>query len=83
MARVHEKPRKDRTEKIIFRVKPQMKYFVKEFAEKQGLDISDFMRMMLEYFFMGYFTNQAPYQELRQKFFNMYPNGAKNDTQTQ
>jgi hypothetical protein len=82
--RTHETCQKDRTEKIIFRVKPQMKSFVREFAEKQGLDISDFMRMMLEYFYMNYFVEGESYQDLRKKFFSMYPNnkevnGAGND----
>lgn len=76
MTRVQEGCAKDRTEKIIFRVKPEMKAFVKEWADRQGLDISDFMRMMLNYFYMAYFTDSSPYDELKKKFFTMYPNGA-------
>ena len=79
MSRTHESCTKDRTDKIIFRVKPELKSFVREFAENQGLDISDFMRMMLEYFYMSYFTQGKSYQDLRIKFFKMFPNGAKND----
>jgi|GEM_PF-5543817 hypothetical protein len=74
-----ENCRKERTAKIIFRVKPEMKHFVKEFSEKQGLDISDFMRMMLEYFYMSYFTGSDSYIELKRKFLNMFPDN--NDTQ--
>jgi hypothetical protein len=76
--KVQERCYKDRTEKIIFRVKPEMKRFVKEYAEKLGLDISDFMRMMLEWYYMAYFTGEKQsYQELREKFFKMYPNGGR------
>jgi hypothetical protein len=77
--REHEKPRKDRSGKIIFRVKPEMENFVKEFAKKQELDTSDFMRMMLEMFFMSYFTQGESYQDLRKKFFGMFPNEVKYD----
>jgi hypothetical protein len=78
MTRVQEGCQKDRTEKIIFRVNPEMKDFVKEWADRQGLDISDFMRMMLNYFYMAYFTNTGSYDDMKSKFFRMYPNGAKN-----
>lgn len=40
------------SEKIIFRVKPSMKVFVREFAEKMGMDTSDFMRLVLEYLYL-------------------------------
>lgn len=40
------------SEKIIFRLSPEMKSFVKEFAEKMGMDISDFMRIVLEYYYL-------------------------------
>jgi hypothetical protein len=80
--RIQEKCSKDRTEKIIFRVKPEMKQFVREFSEKQGVDVSDFMRMMLNFFYMAYFTDSMSYEDLKRKFFSMYPNGAKNDKHT-
>jgi hypothetical protein len=74
MARVHEKPRKDRSEKIIFRVSPSLKAFAKEYSEKMGLDLSDFMRLVLEYYWMAFFTQTGSYKEIREKFFSMYPN---------
>lgn len=72
--KIEDKAYKSRSEKIIFRVKPEMKEFIKEFASKQGLDISDFMRLILEYFCMAYFTGQEPYQELKKRFYAMFPN---------
>jgi antitoxin component of RelBE/YafQ-DinJ toxin-antitoxin module len=40
------------SQKIIFRVREDMKVFVKEFAEKMGMDTSDFMRLVLEYLYL-------------------------------
>ena len=65
------------SEKIIFRVKPQMKSFVREFAEKMGMDTSDFMRLVLEFYYLAYFTKQGSYKDIREKFFTMYPNSEK------
>jgi hypothetical protein len=50
-----------------------MKEFVREFAEKMGMDTSDFMRLVLEYWFMAYFVKQGSYKDIRQKFFDLYP----------
>lgn len=61
------------SEKIIFRIKPEMKLFVKEFSEKMGMDISEFMRMVLEYYYLAYFTKQMDFNEIRRKFFRTYP----------
>jgi hypothetical protein len=80
MPRTHETCQKDRTEKIIFRIRPDMKAFVREFSEKMGLDISDFMRLVLEYYYMAYFSKTGSYEEIREKFFSMYPNGGNNAT---
>jgi antitoxin component of RelBE/YafQ-DinJ toxin-antitoxin module len=38
--------------KIIFRLSDDMKAFVKEYAEKMGMDISEFMRLVLEYCYL-------------------------------
>jgi hypothetical protein len=54
-----------------------MKVFVREFAEKMGMDTSDFMRLVLEFYYMAYFTKQGSYKEIREKFFAMYPEGKK------
>jgi hypothetical protein len=67
------------SEKIIFRVKPQLKEFVKEFAGKMGMDTSDFMRLMIEYYFMAMFSQTGSYKEIRERFFTMYPD-RKNNT---
>lgn len=61
------------SEKIIFRTKPMMKSFVREFAEKMGMDTSDFMRLVLEYWFLCYFCKEGSYKTIRQKFFDLYP----------
>lgn len=65
------------SEKIIFRVKPQLKEFVKEFAGKMGMDTSDFMRLMIEYYFMAMFSQTGSYKEIRERFFSMYPDREK------
>jgi hypothetical protein len=59
--------------KIIFRVRNEMKDFVKEFAGKMGMDTSDFMRLVLEYYYFAMFTQQGSYKEIREKFFSLYP----------
>lgn len=51
-----------------------MKEFVREFADKMGMDTSDFMRLVLEYYWMAYFCKQFSYKDIRQKFFDLYPN---------
>ena len=61
------------SEKIIFRVKPQLKEFVKEFAEKMGMDTSDLMRLIVEFYFFHFFTGQSSYRDIRERFFKMYP----------
>jgi hypothetical protein len=82
MPRLHERCRKERTDKIIFRVKPQLKDFVVEFASNMGLDLSDFMRMMLEYFYMSYFTEGESYMNLKAKFMKL-SNGMKDENRNQ
>jgi len=61
------------SDKIIFRVKPEMKRFVREFAEKMGMDTSDFMRLVLEYYYLAMFTRTGSYKDIREKFFTMFP----------
>lgn len=78
-----EKCQKGQTDKIIFRVKPQMKAFVREFSEKMGLDVSDFMRLVLEYYWMAFFTKTGSFDEIKTRFFDMYPDREeKNDDKT-
>lgn len=67
------------SEKIIFRVKPSLKEFVKEFAEKMGMDTSDFMRLVLEYYYMAYFSKTGSYKEIRERFFSLYPSDKKDE----
>jgi len=74
MERIEEPAIKERTEKIIFRVKPEMKQFVKEFANQMNMDISDLMRMILNYFFMSYFTGEFNFQRMRERFNEMFSN---------
>jgi hypothetical protein len=50
-----------------------MKDFIKEFSEKTGMDISEFMRTVVRYYFLAYFTRQGSYHDIRAKFFNIYP----------
>lgn len=50
-----------------------MKEFVKEFASKMGMDTSEMLRMMIDYYFMSYFSRTGSYEEIRQKFFRLYP----------
>jgi len=69
------------SEKIIFRVKPQLKEFVKEFAEKMGMDTSDLMRLIVEFYFFHFFTGQSSYRDIRERFFKMFPD-MKSDTKT-
>lgn len=61
------------SEKIIFRLRPDQKAFVKEFAEKMGMDISEFLRLIVEYYFLAQFSRTGSYKEIRKKFFDMYP----------
>ena len=68
-----EKCSKGHTAKVIFRLKPEMKEFIKEFAGKMNLDISDMMRLMVEYYFFCYFVKQGSYEEIQKKFFDLYP----------
>lgn len=65
------------SEKIIFRVRKDMKLFVKEFAEKMGMDTSELMRLILEYYFLAQYLEQGSYRQIRQKFFDMYPEREK------
>jgi len=60
------------SEKLIFRIKPEQKAFVKEYAEKMGMDVSEFLRLVLEYYFLAYFTKQMGFKEIRKKFFQTY-----------
>jgi len=80
MKELTEKKIKERTEKIIFRVKPEMKQFVKEFASRIGLDVSDLMRMILQYYFMSYFTGTFNFEDMKKRFFEMYPNSPQNNS---
>jgi len=66
-----------RTEKIIFRESPEMKLFIKEFSSKVGMDISEFMRIVIRYYFMAYFTKQGSYRDIKKKFFGIYPDKVK------
>jgi hypothetical protein len=61
------------SQKIIFRTSPELKAFVREFAEKNGMDTSDFLRLILHYYFMAFFTKQGSYREIRERFFQLYP----------
>jgi hypothetical protein len=54
-----------------------MKEFVREFAEKMGMDTSDFMRLVLEYYWMAYFTRTGSYKDIRDRFFSMFPDNEK------
>lgn len=54
-----------------------MKEFVREFAEKMGMDTSDFMRLVLEYYWMAYFTRTGSYKDVRDRFFSMFPDKKK------
>jgi hypothetical protein len=69
--------------KIIFRVSPEMKAFVKEFSEKMNMEVSDFMRLMVEYYFLAQFSRTGSYREIKKKFFDIYdnPEKGKNDKQ--
>jgi hypothetical protein len=67
------------SEKIIFRLKPSLKTFVKEYAEKMDMDISEFMRMVLEYYYLAMFSQTGSYKEIRKKFFDMFPPEKKKD----
>jgi hypothetical protein len=60
------------SEKIVFRVSPTLKSFVKEFSEKMNMDISEMMRLIIEYYFLAQFSRTGSYKEIRKKFFDMY-----------
>jgi uncharacterized protein with von Willebrand factor type A (vWA) domain len=66
------------SEKIIFRIKPEMKSFVKEFSEKMGMDISELMRLIIEYYFFSFFMGTGTYKDMRERFFIMFPSDDKN-----
>lgn len=65
------------SEKIIFRVTTEQKAFVKEFAEKTGMDTSEFLRTIIQYYFMAYFSKSGSYEEIRKRFFAMNPKKSK------
>jgi hypothetical protein len=50
-----------------------MKAFVKEWADKMGMDTSEFMRLVLEYYYLAVFTRTGSYADIRKKFFTMFP----------
>jgi hypothetical protein len=54
-----------------------MKDFIKEFAANMGMDTSDLMRMIVEYYFFCFFTGQGSYKQIREKFFSITENPQK------
>lgn len=71
-------------EKVVFRLKNEQKMFINDFAQKMGMDLSEFLRMIIEYFFLAYFSKQPSYNEMRRIFFEAYPRAKKHeDTKTE
>lgn len=65
-----------KSKKIIFRVKPEMFEFVKDFSASVKMETSELMRTIVEHYFLMYFSNSnrtATYDDLKCQFLEMNP----------
>lgn len=70
---------KTKTKKIVFRVEDSLHEFIKAFAQRNGMSLSEFIRNVLIYFHTGYLLGefQKTMPELQEEFLKNFPNTKK------
>jgi len=70
---------KTKTKKIVFRVEDSLFEFIKAFASRNGMSLSEFIRNVLIYFHTGYLLGefQKTMPELQEDFMKNFPDTKK------